>query len=219
MDIEDIRDEETLDRWLKDRPREDAVAIAHRSALRVAPLWFRAMDDGWARKRDLTALPILRSNLTLGVARKIPTPKVSEALARAARAADATATAAADARASASAARASGAYAAASYIWEQIREDARLLLSGDDLLETRLWSIPEPDFFSQTDGEGRAIWAKDPATWDFWIRWWDGVITGKPLPWELQKEVALIDKDKDGEDHWKKGPAHIAEVIRGIESG
>ena len=202
MDIEDIRDEETLDRWLKDRPREDAVAIAHRSALRVAPLWFRAMDDGWARKRDLTALPILRSNLTLGVARKIPTPKVSEALARAARAADA------DARA-----------AAASYSWEQIREDARLLLSGDDLLETRLWSIPEPDFFSQTDGEGRAIWAKDPATWDFWIRWWDGVITGKPLPWELQKEVALIDKDKDGEDHWKKGPAHIAEVIRGIESG
>ncbi len=48
--------------------------------------------------------------------------------------------------------------------------------------------------------------------WDFWREWYQGLLDGKPLDWELQKEIALI-PDAD----WEKGPEWIAgkiEVIR-----
>lgn len=90
--------------------------------------------------------------------------------------------------------------------------DCNNISVGKDVAALPLWSIPHPDWHTDADREGRAIWAKEPEVWDFWVRWWDGVIAGKPLPWELQEKVALI-PDED----LQKGPAHIAEVIRGIE--
>ncbi len=191
MDIAEIKDGETLERWLKDRPREDAAAIARRTALRVAPLWFRAMSEDWARKVELTALPILRLFLTLGVAGKMPTPKVSRA---------------------ANAAAANAAAANAADIWEEIRGDAGLIVDNHDLLAAPLWAITAPVWFDQANSAGMAIWAKDPEVWDFWTRWWDRVHSGKHLPWDLQEKIALI-PDED----WEEGPAHIAEMIRGIE--
>lgn len=65
----EITDRESLERWLVGRSQSDAVAIALRSACRVLPLFGRAMDEDWARKGDLTALPILRLLLTLRAAR------------------------------------------------------------------------------------------------------------------------------------------------------
>ena len=87
----EITDEKTLRAWLETRPRADAVAIAWRAAARVFPLWARAMGMEWARKRELTALPVLRVSLTSGVARNYPTPEVRAA----ARAVDAAAASAA----------------------------------------------------------------------------------------------------------------------------
>lgn len=42
----------------------------------------------------------------------------------------------------------------------------------------------------------------------FWREWYQGFLHGKPLDWELQKEIALI---PDAE--WNKGPERIAELI------
>jgi hypothetical protein len=40
-----------------------------------------------------------------------------------------------------------------------------------------------------------------------------GCLVGRPLDWDLQREVALI-KNED----WKKGPEHIARLIKDIEA-
>ncbi len=257
MNADDIKDEETLFAWLDARPdvsREaDAVAIAQRFALRVFPVFGFKMEQAWARKDDLTALPLVRPLLAAGAARKYSAPEVSAA-ARAAphpakyldgddmgtdaaaySAADAAysaarAAAAADnafARGAYSAAEAAGraarayvaardandASAAAQVFWAAIRADARLLEQDQDPFVAPLWPAVPPDWFRAADAETRAIWAKDPpGTWDFWLRWWKGVISGNQLDWELQKVVALIPNDV-----WDAGPVAVAEAIREIE--
>ena len=52
-----------------------------------------------------------------------------------------------------------------------------------------------------------------PEVWAFWLRWYEGMLKGQPLDWDLQEKVALI-PDED----WEKGPEHIAEKIREIEA-
>ena len=45
----EINDEATLRAWLEGRPQTDAVAIAHRAALRALPVWVAAMEEDWAK--------------------------------------------------------------------------------------------------------------------------------------------------------------------------
>lgn len=80
MQASSIKDRETLQNWLSTRPEADSVAIAQRGALRIAPLWFSAMALDWARKNDLTALPVLRLILTSGVATTDKSPEIASAL-------------------------------------------------------------------------------------------------------------------------------------------
>ena len=85
----EIEDRKTLEAWLETRPRQDAVVIAHRSAMRVLPLWGAIMDADWVPRKGLTALPLLRSGLITGIATAFPI--TSDVAARAADHADATA--------------------------------------------------------------------------------------------------------------------------------
>ncbi len=101
------------------------------------------------------------------------------------------------------------------YLWEQIRDDARMFEAGDDPLSAPLWSIPLPDWFRQFDKEMRGAWnARGPVDWDFWLRWWDGVLSGQQLDWALQEAVALIPSEV-----WEAGPSAVAAAIREIEKG
>ncbi|MEP2781622.1 MAG: hypothetical protein ABJO67_00675 [Pseudoruegeria sp.] len=52
----------------------------------------------------------------------------------------------------------------------------------------------------------------DTEIWSFWARWYQGMWDGKPLDWELQRRVALID-----DAVWKVGPEAVAEEIARIE--
>ena len=240
MEQDEIKDQESLMGWLKVQSRTDAVAIYHRSALRVASIWFAAMDEPWAREGKLTSLPVLRHLLTSGVAAVNPTSEIkaaasafsisfplsdSDSTAYASASASAFAASAFAANASFSPSSPGGAvfdlavtaaerYAnASSDFWEQFRKDARCLQHGDDLLSLPLWSIPQPDWFKRADADGRAIWANDDlAVWSFWTRWWDGVLSGKQINWDLQRAIALI-PDAD----WQQGPAHIAAIIARLE--
>ncbi|MGB7261762.1 MAG: hypothetical protein WBC68_06790, partial [Albidovulum sp.] len=63
VSAKDIKDKESLRAWLKDQPREVAVWVAHRTAMRVAPIvWARPYIK--KRKGDLTTLPVQRCCLT-----------------------------------------------------------------------------------------------------------------------------------------------------------
>lgn len=77
--------------------------------------------------------------------------------------------------------------------WTQIRNDITAVLQGKDLFTLPLWHSGAPGWRANAAPEMRAIWPDDPpGQWAFWRRWWDGVLDGQPLDWELQKEVALI---------------------------
>ena len=79
MRAEEIRDERTLSAWLERRPRENEIAIAHRAALRVFPLYASRMHEAWAHKAELTSLPVLRCNLLSSVAATVPTAGIGSA--------------------------------------------------------------------------------------------------------------------------------------------
>ena len=49
--------------------------------------------------------------------------------------------------------------------------------------------------------------------WEFWARWYEGFLDGRPLPWDLQERIALIP-----EEEWRRGPKRIAEIIAEIEA-
>lgn len=59
----------------------------------------------------------------------------------------------------------------------------------------------------------KVFWSQSPSTWGFWERWYDSMFEGRPLDWNLQREVALIP-----DDDWKQGPEHIARLIAEIEA-
>jgi hypothetical protein len=70
-----------------------------------------------------------------------------------------------------------------------------------------------PDQFQNHYGALLSFWKKAPESWGFWTRWYEGMLEGRPLDWDLQREVALIP-----DDDWKKGSEHIARLIAEIEA-
>lgn len=101
-----------------------------------------------------------------------------------------------------------------SEFFQQIEMDCRLLttqqVTGMNVLASvPLWHAKISDWFQLPDKRTRAIWAKDPPTWAFWEKWWDGVISGDmPFPPDLLRDVALIE-----DDIWQAGPREVAERI------
>lgn len=85
MDVSEIVDRDSFQAWLEELPEERryewAVTLATRAALRAFPLWAAAMPTEWARKGDLTVLPLSRSLLISAVAVKMPTADIKDAAA------------------------------------------------------------------------------------------------------------------------------------------
>ncbi len=118
---EDIKDGDSLEKWLTEWPKENgldedaaqavAVTIAHRAAMRVLPRWWAWSQTEDARKLDLTALPILRSNIISGVAGKMSNLAVKKAASSAAVAAAADASSSSSSSSSPDAAAYATAYA------------------------------------------------------------------------------------------------------------
>jgi hypothetical protein len=299
MTPEDISDRETLERWLQGRAERDAVAIAHRSALRVLPAWIDAMSEDWAHKRSFSALPVLRGLLTVGVLRAHPDQRsmyglravlsdmlsalprheaVVAASSEAQRAAteralrsgsieqdvetadiraQRTVEAAAEAITTAGNAiraavakdkewcstfaidtfmeyvsstraeeqtayflslgyRTDSSYGgpevkeAVASCWKELAADARRCIDGTEDLAPLL-AKPSMARTGLID-RMRTEWAPSALGQEFWMRWYQGFLDGKPLPWELQRDIALIP-----DDDWQKGAAHIAGLIEEIE--
>jgi hypothetical protein len=122
-----IDDRQSLRAWLRDQPRETALAIATRAALRVIPLfWSRVASQ--ARRNDLAELATCRLLIVPSVAaiRTTPELKAAARAARSARAADAVA------RAAYAAARAAAGTRAAAYAAEAARAVAYATYAAPD---------------------------------------------------------------------------------------
>ncbi len=128
----------------------------------------------------------------------------------------ASATAAAHAAANSATARAADARAAAG-TYSDISKDASQIddeggVRGN-LLRSRLWhsnAMPE-----KLAADWEAVLATPgvrSGQWRFWIDWYEGFLTGEPLDWGLQREIALIPNED-----WEKGAEHVAEKIAKIE--
>ena len=77
-----------------------------------------------------------------------------------------------------------------------------------------LWHAePVPEGLLKNWARFKTFTGSAPEVWAFWLRWYEGMLKGQPLDWDLQEMVALIP-----EDDWEKGPEHIAEMIREIEA-
>jgi hypothetical protein len=202
-------DQETLRAWLNTRPREDAVLIAQRAALRVFLLYLP--DKDWLaqnrdRKLDLTGRPILRSLLTSGVARKYPASEVRSAATVAANvtatlSASASASAAGSFAAAAAASKASdadaasfaAAAAAAAGAWTEVETDVAILTAGEALDTLPIWLVAVPVWFGERDTRFVEAMQANFGADSFWLRWWEGAKSGEWMNWDLQRDVALID--------------------------
>lgn len=222
-----IKDKKSLKAWLKVRPREESVVLAHRAAMRVAPVWIDAVATERLRKRDLTSTPLLRLNLISGVAAKAPTPEISACAAASsgfvantlAAASSASTSAAAAFSAASAAARASisdgpagavGAVRAASFIdssdaWGSVESDARSLTSNEVLIELPLWRSANP---LQELWTASIPMLRDTPGGDFWIDWYQRALDGRHQNWDLLRDVALIE---DGV--WEEGGAALDQRI------
>ncbi|MCA8882239.1 MAG: hypothetical protein KDA50_00560 [Rhodobacteraceae bacterium] len=216
-----------MEAWLKTQPQEVSVAIAHRAAMRVAPLfwlWVKPVSGRF----DLTAHVISRALLTSGVAVDWPTPEVRAAAAiratdvaavirvtdaarvaiRAGRAAAAAAAAVTDVAHATTAARAAS--DAATAVWEAILQDVAGLQKAElpvGLLSRPLWGEagnPLADDWAEV----RKGWSAAGPGWQFWIDWYEDALAGREPDRELLKDIALIP-----DDDWKAGADHVNALI------
>jgi hypothetical protein len=215
LDVSKIVDRGSFEAWLEELPEERryewAVTLAGRAALRVLPFRAAQMPRNWARKRDLTVLPLSRSLLISAVAVKMLTADIK----------DAAVAAYADTSASDATADAASASASASDVsWALLRGDILELEQGADLHTQRLWPQEMPPEIAEAWTKGRA-WMEPAPGHAFWIRWYDAILAGRPLTgdwdshWQLMHDIALIDPDDWGEGK-EPDAVQVAGIIEGL---
>ena len=207
MEIAEVQDRESLERYLEalpeDERREVAVRVAFRAAARVLPI--AALNFALSQAyimRDLTAVSIFGALSIAGVAALTSTPAIATS---AADNASFTATAAADKPSFAVAA------AYASYLAD-IGDFARLDLTDGE--HGPLWGAGAiPDALVQVWADAKTAMGKDPkADWSFWIAWYERVLAGRDF---LPNDMAPILNELRKAD-WNKGPAHINPLFDGV---
>lgn len=85
--------------------------------------------------------------------------------------------------------------------------------TGGEFALTPLWPRGAPNAFTQPNDDFRALMRAEPEAWSFWLRWWEAVELGKPLPSPLLRHIALIP-----DDIWQQGPKAVAVAIAEIEA-
>lgn len=204
-----FENDDALKAWLRTQSQEVRVAIATRAALRVMPIV--AAHSAWkdtdeARKRqESLVLWTARCSLISGVASTCPTPEIKSA----ARSAVADAALSARSALSALSAALSDAVADAALSAAALGKDCDV--SPGEMFRQPLWHDADvPEGLRPAD-LGPKLFDTDPR-FAFFARWYDGMVRGEPLPWDLQERVALIPGDT-----WEAGADAVAKAIAAIE--
>ncbi len=98
------------------------------------------------------------------------------------------------------------------------KSEARILALNESQLKPGttffcqpLWPEGPPKGLRPRD-IGETLLDTDP-DFAFWKRWYEGMVAGRPLDWELQRRIALID-----DTIWKEGASAVAREIERIEA-
>jgi hypothetical protein len=214
----EIRNRESFEAWLEGRPEEsrraEAIALAHRVAMRSAPFLHETGDLSPGQHATLLR-SVLWANTLSRVAATYPTreSEVIRAAARAAaafaasasasaaafasaRAADAAAFAAdAAAFAAAFAASASASARAAAATWNELAQDAGRLetgLSVQALLNLPIWQEPPPWWHEERHRFMEFLKDREKAEpgWSIWIDWYNSLSAGHPAFFLKNREKA-----------------------------
>lgn len=103
----------------------------------------------------------------------------------------------------------------ASEVWDAVSADATYLEIVRDpeiIFSQSLWYNGAPNWLSHVRA-GFADTMHGELNMPFWARWFQAMHDGRPLNWEMQKEIALIP-----ERDWEKGAAQMAPIIAEIEA-
>jgi hypothetical protein len=228
----EIRDEASLRAWLEERPRQDAVTIAARAALRVAPVFWEWLPDR-DRNSGLTVLDVARPTLVAAVSAVRSSPRLVDAARDASRSASSAASTAAafasaavttalaavvaaghaaEGRAEAGdgaafAARATTARGGHVAAWDAVSLDAGEIAGGRDPFLAPLWPAQSRIGSTLVPRD----WRARGGGWVFWADWYEGYLSGQPLEIDLLEQVALIPSAD-----WDRGEAHVNGIIAKI---
>lgn len=225
-----VDSEESLRLWLEGRPREAAIAIAARIALRMMPVLRKLpIQRNVAEWRERAAiLPQLRCSVAAVVAAVRPTAAVTGAAATAFTIADPygsassfAACAASDVDTASAATSVAGIAAGhfetpARAFWEAISADAEAVDAGGTagaLLGRPLWPghAPVPDGLEEFASGGFV--AAHGLDFAFWDRMFEGFLRGQPPDWDVLEAVALLP-----DEVWDTDPGPLARKIAEIEA-
>lgn len=231
-----IRDRESLLDWLTDQPKEIAVIIAARAALRVLPLAISDKDLDLKAPGGAILLPCFRASAAAWAAGTWPAQAAGlEAAADAA--ANAAALSAADFAGSAALSAALSAtdsafsalsaadfadLSAARYtaLFQQINHDAEVLERGGDshaLGFAPLWRGDSPREIQESwEKFQKALPNSRYQNWNVWTDWYRDRLSGadgsRPIIEKLEIARVLI-----ADEEWEKGPAHVNAMIQALE--
>lgn len=93
----------------------------------------------------------------------------------------------------------------------EVLEDSLTVARPQPITELPLWRAG-PNLAEEQWAKVAQEWRSPNSPFAFWLRWYQAALDGKPLPWDLQRDIALID-----EADWQAGPAGVAERIAEIE--
>ena len=237
----EITDRESAKAWLRGQRREICVAMATRAALRsaaaisrstpatlgglVLPVFRAMLTSGLAGTWPSPEVTNAAARAAAAAdaadaadAARAAAADAADAAARAAAAVARAAYAAADAAFSRDAAAAYAADAAdAAAAYAAFSRDAARFEAGasaEAVFAAPLWADREElPALSEARGRLFAFLDADREVWSFWARWYRGMFDGRPMDWELQRQVALIP-----DTVWQDGPAAVAREIARIEA-
>lgn len=224
----EITDYESAKAWLETQERQTQVWFAARCALRALPglgLWHLATISGDTLKSFRAALITAATATcqTADVFNYVDAAASASSASALDNAPDGSSAAATTISASLAAAAAAGLTSATRTPAGSAAESCAIAGSVDTATADArapnqwgpLWGQKEiPEGLIKGWAELKKEWvAYDPA-WSFWIEWYEAILNGTPLPWELTQRIAL----EVTPEEWNAGPGAVATKVEKIRA-